>query len=168
VGIVGIVGVVSLGLGIGCGANPSQPSPFRLGEPFELRLGGRAEFDGDAVLSLDDVSFDSRCPIDAQCVWAGEALVGVKFGTRSNPPPAGPSLRLLIDGAPIVDGVRVPVPWCTAEPSPIDCRLSTSEGKSAVRTGAHTIRLIQLTPAPRAATPIARGDYVGTFVVAMP
>ena len=163
---VGRVGVaIALVLASGCGGNPSQPSLFRLGQPFELRYGARAELDGDAMLLFDDVSSDSRCPIDAQCVSAGEALVSVRFGTRPVPPP-GVRLGVLIDGALIVDGVRVPVPWCTAEPSLVNCRLSTSEGRSTVTTGAYTIRLIQLTPSPRAATPIAPGDYVGTFVVA--
>ena len=169
-GIVGRVSrvgvVVALVLGSGCSGSPSQPSPFRFGEPFALRLGARAEFNGDSLLAFDDVPSDSRCPVDALCVWAGEAVVSVRFAVRSSPPP--PPLRLegFSNGALIVDGVAVPVPWCTAEPSPINCHLSTSVGKSTVTTGAYAIRLIQLTPAPRAVAPVARGDYVGTFVVA--
>jgi hypothetical protein len=167
VGSVGRAGVLGLVLSSGCGGNPSQPSPFRLGEPFEVRIGARAELDGDSFLLLDAVPSDSRCPVDVQCVTAGEALVGVRFGTRTSPPPAGPRITLFINGAPIVDGVRAPVPWCTAQPLPVDCRLSTSEGKSTVKAGAYTIRLIRLTPVPRAGTSIAPGDYVGTFVVAL-
>jgi hypothetical protein len=170
VGIVGGVSrvgvVVSLVVGSGCSGSPAQPSPFRFGEPFELRLGARAEFDGDSVFMFEDVPSDSRCPVGALCVSAGEAVVSVMFGARSSPPP--PMLRagVIINGALVdSDGSLVPVPWCTAEPAPINCRLGTSEGKSSVRTGAYAIRLIQLMPAPRAAAPVARGDYVGTFVV---
>lgn len=167
VGRVGLVGVAAaIVLGSGCSGNPSQPSPFRLGEPFELRLGARAEFDGDAFFMLDDVPSDSRCPVDVQCVHAGEAVVSVMFGARSGPPP--PMFRfiitvngVLVDG----DGMPIPVPGCTPEPGPINCRLTTAEGKSTAKSGAHTLRLIRLTPAPRASAPIARGDYVGTFVV---
>jgi hypothetical protein len=170
VGIVGRVSrvgvVLSLVLGSGCSGSPSHPTRFRLGEPVTLRLGARAEFDGDSVLAFDDVPSDSRCPVDALCVWAGEAVVSVRFAVRSSQPPSPLRLEGFSNGALIVDGVAVPVPWCTAEPSPINCHLSTSEGKSTVRTGAYAIRLIQLTPAPRAAAPVARGDYVGTFLVA--
>jgi hypothetical protein len=149
-----------------CGGTPSEPSPLRLGEPFELRLGARAEFDGDSFFMFDDVPSDSRCPVDVQCVHAGEAVVSVMFGARSGPPP--PMFRfivtvngVLVDG----DGMPIPVPGCTPEPGPINCRLTTAEGKSTAKSGAHTLRLTRLTPTPRASAPVARGDYVGTFVV---
>jgi hypothetical protein len=132
-----------------------------------MRIGVRVEFDGDAFFMLDDVPSDSRCPADVQCVRAGEAVVSVIFGTRSipPPPPGTITLTLMVNGSLIVDGVAVPVPWCTPPPGTINCRLATAEDKSTVKTGAYTIRLIRLTPVPRASTPVARGDYVGTFVV---
>lgn len=159
--------VVLLVLGSGCAGSPAQPSPLRYGEPFELRLGATATLDGDAVLRFDDVPSDSRCPMDARCAFAGEAVVSVMLSARSSPP--APMFRFThtINGVLVDDdGIPVRAPWCSAEPAPINCRLSTSEGNSAVRTGAYTIRLTRLTPAPRAATPVARGDYIGTFVVA--
>ena len=66
----------------GCAGSPAQPSTLRLGEPFELRLGARATLDGDTVLTFADVPSDSRCPMDALCVWEGEAVVSVMFGQR--------------------------------------------------------------------------------------
>jgi hypothetical protein len=167
VGVVGRVGVLALVLWSGC-SNPAQPSPFRLGESFELRLRARAEFDGDSFLMFEDVPSDTRCPVDTQCVRAGEAVVSVIFGTRSIPPPPPGTTALtgtvLVNGSVIIDGVAVPVPWCTSPSGTIYCRLATAEGKSTSKAGAYTIRLIGLTPVPRAAS-IARSDYVATFVI---
>jgi hypothetical protein len=168
-GRVGRVGVLAMVLWSGCSGNPSQPSPFRLGEPFDVRIGARVEVDDDSFLMFDDVRVDSRCPVDAQCVRAGEAVVSVIFGTRSIPPPRPGTITITIAAGfndfLIIDGVAVPPPWCTSPPGTLTCRLTTSEGKSTATAGAYTIRLIGLAPVPRAGTPIARGDYVGTFVV---
>lgn len=42
------------------------------GVPFSLRLGGEAEIEATGIrLRFDRVTDDSRCPIDAFCVWAG-------------------------------------------------------------------------------------------------
>lgn len=159
------MGVLALLLCNGCSGSPSQPSPFRLGESFELRLGARAELDGDSFLLFDDVPSDSRCAIDVQCVRAGEAVVSVRFGVRNGP--TAPTLRAIItvNGVVVDANGPIPLPFCTPEPGTVECRLTTSEGQSAVKTGAHTIRLVQLTPTPRAGASIARSDYVGTFVV---
>ena len=167
VGRVGRVAVLALVLATGCSGSPAQPSPLKFGEPFELRLGARAEFDGDAFLLFDDVRSDSRCAIDVQCVRAGEAVVSVNFGLRSSPPPPPGTITITagINDFLIVDGAPVPPPWCTSPPGTSTCRLTTSEGKSTAKAGAYTVRLIGLAPIPRAGISIARGDYVGTFVV---
>src|SRR5688500_19673376 len=99
-----VVGSVLLGAAIGCGDSPSQPSPLTLGEPFELRLGERAAIAADASLMFVDVASDSRCPIDATCVSAGEALADVLFLVRREQPP-GLSLigGVYMNGVPILD-----------------------------------------------------------------
>jgi hypothetical protein len=48
------------------------------GQAFALPLGQTAAVKGSEVrLTFKDVRTDSRCPIDVQCVWAGEAKIGV-------------------------------------------------------------------------------------------
>lgn len=48
------------------------------GQAFSLPLGGTASLKGsDVRLTFKDVRTDSRCPVDVQCVWAGEAKIGV-------------------------------------------------------------------------------------------
>jgi hypothetical protein len=60
----------------GC-SSPSTPSDgVPLGQPFTLQPGQAATV-ADTTLSLvfQQVTDDSRCPADATCVWAGEAVV---------------------------------------------------------------------------------------------
>jgi hypothetical protein len=45
-----------------------------LGTPFELKLGQTAEIEGHRFM-FKEVSSDSRCPVDAECIWSGEATV---------------------------------------------------------------------------------------------
>jgi hypothetical protein len=48
------------------------------GQAFALPLGKTAAVKGsDIRLTFKDVRTDSRCPVDVQCVWAGEAKIGV-------------------------------------------------------------------------------------------
>lgn len=48
------------------------------GQSFALPLGQTAAIKGtDLRLTFKDVRTDSRCPVDVQCVWAGEAKIGV-------------------------------------------------------------------------------------------
>jgi hypothetical protein len=48
------------------------------GQAFALPLGQTAAVKGtDVRLTFKDVRTDSRCPVDVQCVWAGEAKIGV-------------------------------------------------------------------------------------------
>jgi hypothetical protein len=45
-------------------------------QPFQLSPGGSAELRSQALrLGLEDVTADSRCPKDVQCVWEGDATL---------------------------------------------------------------------------------------------
>ena len=161
------LGVLAVVAASGCSGNPSQPSPLALGEPFELRLGERAAVAGGVSLLFADVASDSRCPIDATCASAGEALADVIFLIGSEGPPARTlSLQPYVNGVPIIDGQLASIPWCAGDLTRWECRLSTAAAKSTAGARAFTIRLVDLKPHRSAATSIARDDYVGTFVVA--
>jgi len=56
------------------GVTPSiQVQPNR---QFDLAMGQEARIQGSAVtVRLVSVGEDSRCPVDVQCVWAGNAVV---------------------------------------------------------------------------------------------
>ena len=66
-------------LGATCGGNPTEPTAVPLGQPFDLRAGQSAVVPGGLKVTFDRVVSDSRCPIDAICVWAGEAVIALKL-----------------------------------------------------------------------------------------
>ncbi len=138
--------VLLLGLAAAC-ASPTEPTSVTPGQPFELRLGAKASLGAGVTITFVEVRSDSRCPMDAVCVWAGEAVISLAF---DQPAPSSSALP----GA------------CTGSGNRAECTLSTTPNGSSVAHGAWTIRLVQLAPYPRATTPIRREDYVATLVVA--
>jgi hypothetical protein len=58
---------------------PNSP----LDTPFEVKAGATAVVPGGLTIRFDSVSSDSRCPIDALCVQAGEAVVVMSLSTPS-------------------------------------------------------------------------------------
>jgi hypothetical protein len=70
-----IVGAVAFAILIsGCAAHPAQPSR-PLGQPFDVKAGTSAVLADGLRLTFDRVRADSRCPLDALCIQAGEAIV---------------------------------------------------------------------------------------------
>ena len=63
-------------LALSCSAvGPQSPSPD---QDFELRAGATARIeDSDLAVRFDDVPSDSRCPVDVQCITAGDATVAL-------------------------------------------------------------------------------------------
>src|ERR1051326_4834015 len=61
-----------LALAVGCSSATAVP----LDQTFQVRLGETASITSANVsVRPDTVTEDSRCPIGAQCVWAGNAKV---------------------------------------------------------------------------------------------
>ena len=46
-------------------------------QPFQLKIGMTATLPDEARLRFDNVRSDSRCPIDANCITAGDAIIAV-------------------------------------------------------------------------------------------
>jgi hypothetical protein len=63
----------------GCAGSSTQPSQTPLGQPFELRSGASAMLDGGLTITFDRVASDSRCPMNALCIWAGDAVVALSI-----------------------------------------------------------------------------------------
>jgi hypothetical protein len=54
----------------------AAPQQAQVGDTIRLRPGGMARIGtSDVVVAFRLVEQDSRCPIDVQCVWAGDAAV---------------------------------------------------------------------------------------------
>ena len=60
----------------GC-SGPTAPDRVPTGEPFDVRVGESALTTDDLRIKFDTVRSDSRCPMDALCVRAGEAVIAV-------------------------------------------------------------------------------------------
>ncbi len=59
-------------------SGPSSSDVVSVDRDFELRPGQTARVDGTAVtVSFVGVPEDSRCPVDVQCVWAGNGAVSL-------------------------------------------------------------------------------------------
>ena len=82
--LIAAVAVVACATGgFGCAAHPSQPSRS-LGQPFDLKAGTSAVLADGLKLTFDRVTADSRCPLDAICIQAGEAIVVVTLSQSAS------------------------------------------------------------------------------------
>jgi len=81
---------------VGCSTTPSSTVGVPLGSEFILKPGETARVQStDLRVTFVQVSNDSRCPGDALCVWAGDAILALRVGSadvelRSNTAPAQP------------------------------------------------------------------------------
>lgn len=63
----------------GCTASsgfPDEPQ-VKAGEEFTLSAGASASIDGRYLVTFEKVVEDSRCPMNARCVWEGNARVAL-------------------------------------------------------------------------------------------
>lgn len=68
-----------------CSSAPTAPDAVR-GTPFELRAGQTATLPNGLRLSFQAVRSDSRCPIDAICVSAGDAIIAIVLARSGETP----------------------------------------------------------------------------------
>lgn len=62
-----------------CAAAPPSRPPVKAGEEFTLGLGETVGIEQKGVLlRFDKVAEDSRCPMNARCVWEGNARIEIK------------------------------------------------------------------------------------------
>jgi hypothetical protein len=67
---------------VACGASALSPAQeIQLDREFTLAPGGVART-ADLRVSFDGVAADSRCPIDALCVWEGDAVVALSASVQ--------------------------------------------------------------------------------------
>ena len=74
-----------------CGGGPTQPDRVPTGRSFDLRVGDSALTTDDVRIRFDTVRSDSRCPMDALCVRAGEAVIALTI-SRGGEVPVGREL----------------------------------------------------------------------------
>lgn len=69
----------------GCSSGPTAPTrEVPLGREFTLQPGESAAIQSTELrVSFEKVVSDSRCPADAICVWAGDAVVSLGVGAAT-------------------------------------------------------------------------------------
>lgn len=77
--IFSVASILCAGLSLGCARSPTQSSALPLGQSFELRAGASAILQSGLTVAFERVTSDSRCPMDALCIWAGDAIVMVSL-----------------------------------------------------------------------------------------
>jgi hypothetical protein len=80
--------IITSSIAVGCSGGVTQPSQRPIGQPFELRAGASAMVEGGLTLTFDRVTTDSRCPMNALCVWSGNAIVAVSLSQGAGGPAA--------------------------------------------------------------------------------
>jgi hypothetical protein len=76
VAVVALASVALVLLASSCSSSPTDASPVPLDRDFDLRVTESVRLDAtDLVIHFDAVLNDSRCPVDVQCVTAGDATV---------------------------------------------------------------------------------------------
>ncbi|MET0647133.1 MAG: hypothetical protein ABW208_10970 [Pyrinomonadaceae bacterium] len=110
----------------------------RVGREFKVKVGRVVTLDGGSLrLRFARVTEDSRCPVDVDCVWAGNAEVLLEVSARGGR--GRKSLTLNTNAG----GERA------------------SEG----RYGRYTIRLVDLSPQPRSKRKLPAPQYTATLLV---
>lgn len=65
----------------------TEPGTAPLDREFGVREGEQVTVDeGTLTLRFQDVTQDSRCPVGAQCVWAGEGVVLLRLAQAGHEP----------------------------------------------------------------------------------
>jgi hypothetical protein len=110
----------------------------RVGREFKLRAGRAVTFEGDNLwLKFASVAEDSRCPVDVNCVWAGNAEVLFEVGAKGGR--GKKTLRLNTN--------------------------ASGQGAREGKYGRYTVKLLGLSPQPRSGRKIAAGEYTATLLV---
>lgn len=65
-----------------CAGSAARPGDVDYGERFTLNIGEAVTIGDDGLrMTFEEVSLDSRCPIDVVCVQAGEVVTVFRFET---------------------------------------------------------------------------------------
>lgn len=110
-----------------------------LDHPFKLKVNETAYFDSaDLLFRFVNVTEDSRCPADVQCIWAGQVSVEIEVVRVSTGEGLGNFALTLIGG---------------------------SENSQKATIGEYVIKLVSVEPYPISTQTIHLFDYVATLII---
>ncbi|MGQ0704350.1 MAG: hypothetical protein ACT4PM_14610 [Gemmatimonadales bacterium] len=123
----GLLWLAAVLLGAGCDGITTVselPATATLEVGDELRLPGR-----NLRLVLEEVAEDSRCPVNALCVWEGRVIVQFEV-IRNRPDPGETTLMVSTEAPATFEGVRLqivgvaPARFSEVEIDPDDYRIT--------------------------------------------
>lgn len=116
----------------------AEAQTARVGREFDIRVGRVVTLDGGRLrVRFTRVASDSRCPVDVDCIWAGNAEVLIEVGERG---------------------------WKGKRTLTLNTSGITDKPREA-RYGRYTLKLVGLAPPPRSTRKIAAGRYTATLLV---
>lgn len=130
-----LIGIIALAA---CseGQQPAEIN-IELNTPFQLRIGQSAQLDSEGItLDFLEVTEDSRCPEDVQCIVAGQVSTLVSISINGT---VRGDYNLTI-------GLR-------------------EDDAVANAPSGFTIQLIAVAPYPTTSQPIEPADYIATFLI---
>jgi hypothetical protein len=114
----------------------NRPAIVQLEQPFQLKVAQVAQISSENVqLKFLEVQQDSRCPVNVQCIWQGQAKIAVSL-TKNEKNLGNLTLETSLDDKPIAKSLD-----------------------------GYSIKLIKVTPRPKTNKPIAQSDYNATFIL---
>lgn len=131
----------------GCGASAAPTEPTTSADPklakpdasgkVVLGVSGQAEVAPGLVLRLERVVSDSRCPVDVNCVWAGEIRVALSLERPQTEAPrhefqlSSTAPKATVLGLEFELLGALPEPRSTAKIAPSDYRVALRIGPAA-------------------------------------
>jgi hypothetical protein len=127
-----------LGVALVAGSSAAGAQTAHVGGEFRLKAGRTVTLDGGALrLRFASVPSDSRCPVDVDCVWAGNAEVMVEAVGRGGL--GKKTLRLNTNAG--------------------------GERAGEATYGRYTVKLLALSPQPRSGRKLAAREYTAALLV---
>ncbi|MEW2353911.1 hypothetical protein [Spirillospora sp. NPDC029432] len=135
-----------LALAPACAPHEPRGGTVRPRQVFTLAIGDTARLQGTGLaVTLRDVRDDSRCPVDADCGWPGDATI-VVAAADGHTAPAEHEFH------------TNPLPARSAPPDP-------DGDRRAARLDGHMLRFKGLAPSRRSGDRVDRGDYRARFAL---
>ncbi len=116
----------------------STGNPITLAYPFKLSVNQTAYLaPADMIFHFVNVTEDSRCPSDVQCIWAGQVSILIEYSRASTGEELG-SLALTLMG---------------------------SSGKASAVIEGYLVKLARVDPYPVSTMQVQPSEYVATLIV---
>ena len=127
----------------------NTPQSVSIGTPFQMNVGEVVSFDEGHYLTFARVASDSRCPVNAQCIWQGEAtIVLIPYDGKSSAE---------------VDTIYPEVSLST-QTTDAFTYLAPEKDRN---TFGYVVSLNSLSPTPEVGKEIQESDYVATLTISL-